>query len=134
MAAGLGMADNWLNTIKNTSYAAGATLYMHLHKGDPGAAGTANQSTNTDGPGKAITWGTLSGTDPRSLPIAATLPSWTIAGVTGSEAITYMTVRTAATAGGGTFIYSFAVTSKTVSNGDVLNLTAHSITLTPIAA
>lgn len=127
------LAQKWLETLKNTSFAAGATLYVHLHTADPGATGVTSASQNTDGPGKAITWGTYSA---GSLPITTTLPSWTLAGLSAptSETITHMAVRTAATALGGTFLYSFAVTNKTVSNGDVLNLTAHSISLSPIAA
>lgn len=134
MTAGLSgpnLAQKWLETLKNTSFAAGAALYVHLHDGDPGDDGTSNVSSNTDGPGKLITWGTYSA---GSLPIATTLPSWTIAGVSGSETITHMSVRTAATAGGGTFLYSFAVTNKTVENGDVLNLTSHAVGLSPLAA
>jgi len=125
------LAQKWLETLKNTSFAAGATLYVRLHTTDPGATGVAGVSQNSDGPGKAITWGTYSG---GSLPIAATLPSWTLAGLSAptSETITHMSVWTSASAG--TFLYSFAVTNKTVSNGDVLNLTSHSISLTPVAA
>lgn len=130
MTAGLhavNFANKLLNTLSNTSFAAGATTYVAMHTGDPGSAGTSNAGQDTTR--KALTWAAASA---GSKAIAATLPTWTIATITGTDTITYMSVWDASTSGN--FLYSFSVTSKPVTTGDILNLTAHTISFTPIAA
>jgi hypothetical protein len=130
MAAGLStanLANKWLDTLSNTSFAAGTTLHAKLHTGDPGSAGTLNASAETTR--KALTWSAASA---GSKAITATLPSWT-SWAAGAETLTHVSVWDAVTAGN--FLYSFALTtSKAVSNGDTVNMTAHSFTITPLAA
>lgn len=121
------LANKLLDTLSNTSFAAGATTAVKLHTGDPGSAGTSNASAETTR--KALTWSAASS---GSKAIAATLPSWT-SWAAGTETISHISVWDSTTAGN--FLYSFALTaSKQVANGDTLNLTAHSVSLTPLAA
>ena len=78
---------------------------------------------------RMLTWSAASG---GSKAIAATLPSWT-SWSAGTETISHMSVWDNISAGN--FLYSFALTaSKQVANGDTLNLTAHTISFTPVAA
>lgn len=130
MTAGLNaanLANKWLDMLGATAFTAPATTAVKLHTGDPGAAGTTNASGTTTRP--ALTWSAASA---GSKAITATLPSWT-AWASGAETITHMSVWDSTTAGN--FLYSFALTtSKSMTNGDTLNLTSHSISFTPIAA
>jgi len=120
------LADAWLGTLKNvTTGLPFAACWVKLHVGNPGTDGLQNVATETDR--KQITWGTISA---GALPISGTL-SWT-PWDSGPETITHMSVWTASTAGN--YLYSFAITSKALANGDTLNLTAHTISLTPIAS
>lgn len=101
--------------------------YMQIHTGDPGAAGTSNVSAETDR--KLIDYADAAG---GSKAAQNTLPSWTTWDA-GPETISHASVWSASS--GGTFKYSFSFTaSKSVTNGDDLNLTAHTVALTPIAA
>lgn len=130
MTAGLhtvNLANPLLDTLSNTSFAAGAVTAVKLHTGDPGSAGTSNASAETTR--KALTWSAASS---GSKSIAATLPQWATWSA-GSETISHVSVWTSTTAGN--FLYSFALTaSKSITNGDTLNITAHSVALTPLAA
>jgi hypothetical protein len=130
MTAGLAavnLANKWLDMLAATAFSAPANTYVKAHTGDPGSAGTANASAETTR--KLLTWSAASA---GSKAITATLPSWTPWAV-GTETITHISVWDASTSGN--FLYSFALTaSKTVSNGDTLNLTSHTIAFTPIAA
>lgn len=101
--------------------------FMQLHTGDPGASGTANVSAETSR--KAVTWAS-----PSAASIAAngTLPSWT-SWAAGSETITHVSFWSASSAG--TFQGSHVLTaSKSITNGDTLNMTASTYTASPIAA
>ncbi len=130
MAVGLhtvNLANKLLDTLSNTSFAAGATTAMKLHTGDPGSAGTSAASAETTR--KALTWSAASG---GAKAIAATLPSWP-SWSAGPETISHISVWDSTTAGN--FLYSFALTTpKAVTNGDTLNVTSHQASLTPLAA
>jgi len=132
MAVGLhavNFADKLLNVLGNTTFTGLAVTAAKLHTsaGDPGAAGTANASANTTR--MALTW-SVSAAGVKS--ITTTLPSWA-SWAAGNETIAHISVWDSTTAG--VFLYSFSLTTpKAVTNGDTLNLTAHSISLTPIAA
>ncbi len=132
MAAGLhtvNLANKLLDTLSNTSFAAGATTAMRLHTGDPGAAGTSNLSAEATR--RALTWSAASG---GSKSIAATLPSWA-SWSAGPETISHIAVWDSVTTGAGNFLYSFALTTpKAIANGDTLNVTSHAASLTPLAA
>lgn len=123
------LANKLLDTLSNTSFAAGTQLFGKLHTGDPGASGTANASQHTTRQG--FTWAAASA---GSKALAATLPSWSIASLTSptTETITHVSVWDNVSAG--SFLYSFVITNKAVSNGDTLNLTSHSVSLSPLAA
>lgn len=122
------LANAWLNMLSATPFTAPATTAVKLHIGDPGAAGAGNVSSVTTRP--ALTWSAASA---GSKAITATLPSWASWAGTSPETVTHMSVWDSTTAGN--FLYSFALTaSKTVTTGDTLNLTSHSISFTPIAA
>ena len=121
------LANGWLNTLRNVSYTAKANVYVKLHTGDPGSAGTSNASSVTTRP--EVTFSAASAGSMAS----SNTPSWaTWAGSDGEE-VTHVSVWDNATAGN--FLLSAALSaSKTVNTGDTLNLTALTIALTPIAA
>ena len=120
------LANKLLDTLSNTSFAAGATTAMKLHTGDPGSAGTSNASAETTR--KALTWSAASS---GSKAIAATLPTWLWA--TANETISHVSIWDSTTAGN--FLYSVALTaSKAMTSGDTLNITSHSVSLSPLAA
>jgi hypothetical protein len=124
-------ANAWLNTLRGTSaatFTAVTTLFIQLHTGDPGSAGTANVSSVTTRP--ALNFGAASA---GSQSAVATLPSWATWAGTNGEVITHISVWGASS--GGTFYYSAALAaSKTVNTGDTVNLTSLTVALTPIAA
>ena len=121
------LANKWLDMLGGTAFTAPGTTAVKLHTGDPGSAGTSNASAETTR--KALTWSSASS---GSKAIAATLPQWATWSA-GSETISHVSVWDSTTAGN--FLYSFALTtSKAITNGDTLNLTAHTAALTPLAA
>jgi hypothetical protein len=121
------LANKLLDTLSNTSFAAGATTAVKLHTGDPGSAGTSNASAETTR--KALTWSAASS---GSKAITTTLPQWATWSA-GSETISHISVWDSTTAGN--FLFSAALTaSKSITNGDTLNLTALTFALTPLAA
>lgn len=120
------LANKWLDMLGGTAFSAPATTAVKLHTGDPGSAGTANASAETTR--KALTWSSAAS---GSKAITTTLPSWLWAA--GNETITHISVWDSTTAGN--FLFSAALTaSKSVTNGDTLNLTALTFALTPLAA
>jgi hypothetical protein len=121
------LANKWLDMLGATAFTAPTNTYVKLHTGDPGSAGTANASANTTR--VILAWSAASA---GSKAITSTLPSWAT-WASGSETITHISVWDNLTAGN--FLYSVALTvSKAITNGDTLNLTAHTIAFTPIAA
>lgn len=132
MTVGLSAANQanaWLNTMRGggngVTFTAPATLFVQCHTADPGAAGTTAVSTGI-ATRTAATWAAAAA---GSMALTATV-SFT---ATGADTITHVSVFSASTAG--TFYYSAALSaSKTVANGDTLNLTALTFALTPIAA
>lgn len=129
MAAGLSavnLANAWLNTLSGTTFT-GVSTFVKLHTGDPGASGTANASANTTR--VALSWAAASA---GSKAITATLPSWAT-WAAGSETLAYISVWDNISAGN--FLFSAQLTvSRSVANGDTVNLTSLSFALTPIAA
>lgn len=130
MTAGLhaaNLANKWLDMLGATAFTAPASANMKLHTGDPGSAGTTAASAETTR--KALTWSAASA---GSKAITSTLPSWT-SWSAGTETISHISVWDNISAGN--FLYSFALSvAKQVTNGDTLNVTAHSVSFTPIAA
>lgn len=121
------LANKWLDMLAGTAFTAPTNTYVKLHTGDPGASGATNASANTTR--VILAWSAASA---GAKAITATLPQWA-AWASGTETITDVSLWDAITAGN--FLDSIQVTaSKTVSNGDTLNLASLSITLTALAA
>jgi hypothetical protein len=119
-------ANKLLNTIgrTGTTFTAGS-LYVQLHTGDPGSAGTANASAVTTR--YAATFSAASAGS-----MALTSMGGTYA-MTATETISHISLHDASTAG--SFLWSVALTaSKSVINGDTLSLTSLTLAFTPIAA
>lgn len=119
-------ASNVLNVYRNTAYAAISSVYVKLHTGDPGAAGTANASAET-------TRKLLSFAAPSSNAIVASAVTWS-AWSGGSATLTHFSLWDASTSGN--FLESGTINSGTgfaVVNGNDVNLTV-TVSATPIAA
>lgn len=131
MAVGLSAvntANAWLNTIRGTSaatFTAVTTMFLQCHTADPGAAGTTAVSTGI----ATRTAFNMTAGSAGSASLVATVSF----SATGGDTITHISAWGASTAG--TFYWSAALAaSKTVTNGDTLNITAVTFALTPIAA
>lgn len=119
-----GTANSYLSVFRNTAYAAIAAVYVQLHTGDPGAAGTSNVSAVTTR--NAVTWGAPSA---GSMALS-TLSSYSM---TTSETITHISLWTASSSG--TFLQSAALTASVpVINGSTLTFSSLTLAFTPIAA
>lgn len=124
-------ANAWLNVLRGTSaatFTGVTTLFVQLHTGDPGSAGTANVSSTTTR--VAVNFAAAA---TGSQAANGTLPSWTTWAGTNGEVVTHISVWGASTSG--TFYYSAALaSSKTMNTGDTLNLTALTVSLAALAA
>lgn len=117
-------ANAYLGVFKNTTYTAITTVYVKLHTGDPGAAGTSNASAVTTR--NAVTWGTISA---GSMPLSA-LSNYSM---TTTETISHISLWDASTAGN--FLQSAALTASVpVINGSTLSFSSLTLSFTPIAA
>lgn len=117
-------ANAWLNVLRGTTYTGLAGLYVKLHTGDPGSAGTSNASAVTTR--NALTLAAPSGG-------SSALSSLASYSMTATETISHVSMWDASTAG--TFIASGALTaSKAVNNGDTLTFNSFTVSITPIAA
>jgi hypothetical protein len=119
-------ANKLLETIgrTGTTFTAGV-LYVKLHTGDPGSAGTANASAVT-----TRYAATFSAASAGSMALSSMGGTWSM---TGTETISHISLYDASTAGN--FLWSVALTaSKSVVNGDTLSLTSLTLAFTPIAA
>lgn len=114
------LANKWLDMLETATNA-----YVKLHTGDPGAAGTANASAETTR--KQITWSAAAS---GSKSMSGTL-SWT-SWAAGTETISHISIWDNSTAGN--VLWSGQLSSKTVNNGDTLNITALTAALTPLMA
>ena len=116
--------DHMLRAQASTAPAAN---HVQLHTGDPGAAGNSNVSSTT-----TRSQATFSAAASGSCALSNT-PSWPSWAGTNGENVSHISIWDASTAG--TFLYSVALASpKTVNTGDTLNLTALTVSFTPLAA
>jgi hypothetical protein len=124
--SGANLANKVLDGITRTgTLPTAGTLFVRLHTGDPGAAGTANSSAVTTR--SAATFGSAASGGVGTM---TNTPSWSM---TSTETISHISLWDASTAGN--FLWSVTLTaSKAVSNGDTLNLSSLTLTFTPIAA
>jgi len=97
----------------NTSYAV-AQVYIKLHTGDPGAAGTANAATETTR--KAASFGAASA---GAITSDADI-SWT--NISGSQDATHFTAWDNLTAGN--FLFSGSITANPYTAGDTYTITS----------
>jgi hypothetical protein len=117
-------ANAWLNTWRNTAASAVATVFVKLHTGDPGSAGTANASAVTTR--NQVTWSAASGG-------SMALSSLSAYSMTTTETITHISFWDASTSGN--FLGSAAMSSsKNVASGDTLTFTTLTAAVAPIAA
>lgn len=130
MTAGLSavnLANKFLDVLGASNITAPTNVYVKLHTGDPGAAGTTAASANTTR--VILSWAAASG---GSKAANGTLPSWA-SWASGSETITHISLWDNLTAGN--FLWSGALSSSVaVVNGNTLSLTALTAAITPIAA
>lgn len=117
MAVGLAAAtaNSLLDALMNqTNYTAPTAIWMKLHVGDPGAAGTSNAATETTR--KDIT-AVFSAASAGAI-TSDTAVTWT--NVAGTEDYTHYSVWSASTAG--TFYWSGTITANAVTAGDTFTL------------
>lgn len=122
------VANSLLNALfRATNYTAPTAVWVKLHIGDPGAAGTSNAAANT-----TRVQGTF-GTTASGGAIANTAAlDWT--NVPNSEDYSHASVWDASTAGN--FLWSGVITANAVTAGDNFQIAIGALTanLTPIAA
>lgn len=115
----VGMASATANAVLNayfnqTNITAPTAIWIQLHIGDPGAAGTANVASNTTRKDITSAIAAASG----GAVTSDTLVSWT--SVPASEDYTHWSLWSASTAG--TFYWSGTMTANAVTTGDTFNL------------
>lgn len=100
------------------------TVYIQLHVGDPGAAGTSNPAANTTR--EAVTFASAaSGSKASNL-----LATWT--SVSTTETYTDFSLWTASS--GGTFLWSGTVSNGAVTAGDTFSAASGGLTLSMTGA
>lgn len=120
------LANRWLDMLGATAFTAPTNVYVKLHTGDPGAAGTANASAETTR--KQITW-SAAASGSKSMNGTLSWTSW----AAGTETISHISIWDNSTAGN--VLWSGQLSSnKTVNNGDTLNITSLTAALTPLMA
>jgi hypothetical protein len=116
MAHGLSayLCNSWLDALaNNTSYAV-AQVYIKLHTGDPGAAGTANAATETTR--KAASFGVaVAGAINSDADI-----SWT--NIAGSQDASHFTAWDNLTVGN--FLFSGTITANPYTAGDTYTISS----------
>lgn len=120
------LANKMLDHLRGgTAWTQPAGLYVKLHIGDPGSAGTTSPSAVT-----TRSQATYAAAASGAIALTGTNPSWSM---TATETITHVSVWDASTSGN--FLWSAALSaSKSVVNGDTLTLTSLGFSLTPLAA
>ena len=116
MAHGLSayLCNSWLDALaNNTSYAV-AQVYIKLHTGDPGAAGTANAATETTR--KAASFGAASA---GAINSDADI-SWT--NIAGSQDASHFTAWDSLTVGN--FLFSGTITANPYTAGDTYTISS----------
>lgn len=110
-----------------TTYTAESAVYIQLHVGDPGAAGTSNTATETTR--KQSTFGSAASAG--SISNTAVL-TWT--NIAGSQDATHYSAWDASS--GGTFLFSGTVTANSYTAGDTFEVAigALTVSLTSIAS
>ncbi len=121
MATGISsyLADQWLDALGNNDTFAVTAVYVKLHVGDPGAAGTSNAATETtrkEASFSAASSGTL--TSDAAL-------TWT--NIAGSQDATHFTAWDNISAGN--FLLSGTITANAYTAGDTFTIASGSLTV-----
>lgn len=121
MATGISdyLANQWLDALGNNDTFAVAAVYVKLHVGDPGAAGTSNPATETtrkEASFSAASSGTL--TSDSAL-------TWT--NIAGSQDATHFTAWDNISAGN--FLFSGTITANAYTAGDTFTIASGSLTV-----
>lgn len=106
---------------RNVAWSQPAALYLKLHTGDPGAAGTANPATNTTR--QQVTFGSAASGGAISNTVAVT---WT--NVAGSEDYTHVSAWDNVSAGNCHF--TGTITANAVTAGDTFTLPIGDVDIT----
>lgn len=125
MATGLASATSaaLLDALFNQSnYTAPTALWLQLHVGDPGAAGTANVAAETTRKDVTTSFAAASG----GTVTTNAAVTWT--GVSGTEDYTHWSIWSASSAG--TFYISGAITANAVTTGDTFTIPAGDLDVT----
>jgi hypothetical protein len=104
-----------------TAFTALSTLYVKLHTGAPGEAGTANAATETTR--DSITFGAASG----GVATSDSAQQWT--SYPAAETVSHISIWDAATSGNCLFTGALAA-SRTMAIGDTLDIASGAITIT----
>ncbi len=120
MAVGISsyLGNAWLNALGNNTSFAVAQVYIKLHIGEPGAAGTANPATETTR--KAASFGAASA---GALASDADV-SWT--NIVGSDDANHFTAWDALT--NGNFLFSGTITANPYDAGDTYTISSGNLT------
>lgn len=112
--------DAWAGT---ATYTANTAVFVRWHTGDPGASGTANNSS--DATRVAATFGTAAASGSISNTAAVT---WSTLTLTGPETLSWLSLWTASS--GGTFLgRDDLAAGRAVVNGDGISIPIGSLTL-----
>lgn len=119
------LENAWANSIRGggngTSYTAPSAVYVKLHTGDPGEAGTSNAAGETTR--QAITFGAAS----NGVITSSTLAEWT--NVSTTETYSHISLWDASSAGNCLCVGALSA-SKSVTNGDTFQLPSGQVTFT----
>jgi hypothetical protein len=102
-------------------------VYVQLHTGDPGAAGTTNISAGSTT--RVVM--ALAAASAGSISLTGTQPSWTNGGT--SETLTGITLWSAATAGTH-YLTADLSSSQAWASGNTFTLNSFSVSLSPLAS
>jgi hypothetical protein len=118
MATGMSeyLANSLLNALGNNTAYAVTNVYVKLHVGDPGSAGTANAATETTR--KAVSF---AGASAGSIASDADV-TWT--NISGSQDATFFTAWDSLDAG--SFLFSGTITGNPYTAGDTYTITSGS--------
>lgn len=122
------VANTILDSLSGAPWVPPAALYVQLHVGDPGSAGTANILT---GPPRVQ----ITGWNPAAngTKVTASVPTWSNWSFTSPATITHVSCWDAASSGNFQFSAPAQVAAQIVT-GNTLTLASLTITLSPLAA
>lgn len=121
MAHGIGsyLGNAWMNALGNATSFSVAQVYIKLHTGDPGAAGTANPATETTR--KAASFGAAAS---GALASDADI-TWT--NISGSQDASHFTAWDSLTTGN--FLFSGTITANPYTAGDTYSINSGDLTV-----